>query len=49
LGDGQEISATVSIGFAEMTASEDSAVMIERADVAMYSAKETGRNRIVLA
>ena len=49
LEDGQELSATVSIGFAEMVASESSGSMIERADVAMYKAKESGRNRIVSA
>jgi two-component system cell cycle response regulator len=40
---------TVSIGVAQMPAhGKDVAALIELADVAMYKAKSTGRNRVVL-
>lgn len=43
------IEATVSIGAASSAAIPDIGVLMERADAALYRAKNTGRNRIVLA
>ncbi|MFZ2252994.1 MAG: GGDEF domain-containing protein [Minisyncoccia bacterium] len=46
---GTTISATVSIGVAKMDAAETSLSLIERVDRALYSAKNGGRNRMVIA
>ncbi len=40
---------TVSIGLAERTPSDDVATLVQRADAAMYDAKEAGRNRVAVA
>ena len=40
---------TVSIGVAELTAVDSTQELIDRADLALYEAKKTGRNRCVLA
>lgn len=40
---------TVSIGLAGRSASDDVASLIQRADAAMYDAKEAGRNRVAIA
>ena len=40
---------TISIGIAEALPGDNSASLIERADKALYEAKETGRNRCVVA
>jgi len=42
-------SLTLSIGVAEGARGEDAAQLLKRADQALYQAKETGRNRAVLA
>jgi diguanylate cyclase (GGDEF)-like protein len=42
--EGQEHQLTVSIGLAEAQADDDPASLIKRADSALYSAKEAGRN-----
>jgi diguanylate cyclase (GGDEF)-like protein len=48
-GNKQEITITVSIGVAEFDQQvTDSQGLIKRADEALYKAKETGRNRVVL-
>jgi diguanylate cyclase (GGDEF)-like protein len=40
---------TVSIGIASRTAADNVETLVQRADGAMYDAKETGRNRVALA
>jgi two-component system cell cycle response regulator len=39
---------TVSIGIADRTAQDDVATLVQRADAAMYDAKEAGRNRVAV-
>lgn len=43
--DDKELHVTVSLGVAESTPGEEPAELIERADSALYAAKESGRNR----
>ena len=40
---------TVSIGLAQRTPNDDVATLVQRADAAMYDAKEAGRNRVAVA
>lgn len=40
---------TVSIGIADRTPQDDVATLVQRADAAMYDAKEAGRNRVAVA
>ena len=40
---------TVSIGLADRTPNDDIATLVQRADAAMYDAKEAGRNRVAVA
>ncbi len=40
---------TVSIGIADRTEKDDVATLVQRADAAMYEAKEAGRNRVAVA
>ncbi len=40
---------TVSIGLADRTQKDDVATLVQRADAAMYHAKEAGRNRVAVA
>ena len=40
---------TVSIGLADRTPNDDVATLVQRADAAMYDAKEAGRNRVAVA
>jgi diguanylate cyclase (GGDEF)-like protein len=40
---------TVSIGIANRSGSDDVATLVQRADAAMYDAKEAGRNRVAVA
>jgi diguanylate cyclase (GGDEF)-like protein len=40
---------TVSIGIADRTERDDVATLVQRADAAMYDAKEAGRNRVAVA
>ena len=40
---------TVSIGIADRTDDDDVATLVQRADAAMYDAKEAGRNRVAVA
>ncbi|GJL66576.1 MAG: hypothetical protein NPIRA05_15470 [Nitrospirales bacterium] len=47
--EGIEIPITVSIGIAELNPGESVASWIERADRALYQAKETGRDRLCVA
>lgn len=49
LENGTEITQTASFGAAEINKSETIEKTIERADAALYRAKESGRNRIELA
>ncbi len=48
--NGQIIPVTVSVGIAVMQASDiDADVSLSRSDMALYQAKESGRNRIIVA
>lgn len=46
--NGLHISITASIGVAEHQAQEPAEDLIKRADLALYQAKEAGRNQVVL-
>ena len=45
----ESLKKTASIGIAEFNMGESSAELIERADKALYEAKEAGRNKVVVA
>lgn len=45
--EGRTIGVTVSVGLAEMSEDVDGAVLVARADQALYAAKKQGRNRTV--
>jgi diguanylate cyclase (GGDEF)-like protein len=47
--DGQEIPVTISVGAATLAESETKETLMERADKAVYAAKEGGRNQVVQA
>ena len=50
LGDGHSINVTASFGCAAMTGEEaDPDALLRRADSALYEAKETGRNKVVVS
>jgi diguanylate cyclase (GGDEF)-like protein len=44
---GRDLRVTVSIGLATRRAGDSLAALVERADGALYSAKNAGRNRVV--
>ncbi|MFP4182201.1 MAG: diguanylate cyclase [Thiohalospira sp.] len=46
-GGGQPVGVTVSLGLAQRRRGERPAAVLERADTALYRAKEKGRNRVV--
>lgn len=48
-GDGTTLLVTMSIGVARYNFMDDAATLMERADAALYRAKEEGRNRVRLA
>ena len=43
------ITVTVSLGVAMLRRGEGKEALLERADVALYEAKRTGRNRVAVA
>lgn len=45
----KRIKITISIGMAEVNEEDDAKTLFERADKALYKAKQEGRNRVVLA
>lgn len=47
--DGQEVKVTMSLGVAEWVVGEAKSDFIDRADTALYRAKQEGRNRVVAA
>ncbi len=49
VGEGLEIAQTVSVGIATWNRSETAEAMLGRADIAMYRAKQHGRNRVETA
>jgi diguanylate cyclase len=48
LGEGTPVAVTVSIGGAPLRPDEDWSTWLGRADAAMYRAKQSGRNRVVM-
>jgi diguanylate cyclase (GGDEF)-like protein len=46
-GGGQDVTVTVSLGLAQRRRGERPAAVLERADAALYRAKQQGRNRVV--
>lgn len=46
---GLNISVTISLGVAKHSKGEKGEAVLDRADAAMYEAKQTGRNRVVIA
>jgi len=46
---GKEVHKTVSIGVAQYLPNEDLSSFMNRADKAMYRAKEQGKNRVIFA
>ena len=49
LYESSKVFITFSAGVAEKRANEEREVLLQRADAAMYQAKKTGKNRVVLA
>ena len=49
LHDNEKVLITFSAGVALRTPNEDQAALVKRADRAMYQAKQTGKNRVVVA
>jgi len=49
IDDGVQISVTISTGIACLTAEDDAALLMERADRALYQAKRSGRDQVKLA
>jgi diguanylate cyclase (GGDEF)-like protein len=47
--NGREIRVTASIGISESNAVDSVATLLKRADDALYQAKQTGRNRVIVA
>jgi diguanylate cyclase (GGDEF)-like protein/PAS domain S-box-containing protein len=47
-GDGQKVAVTVSIGLAALDATHDFDMSWRRADLALYRAKQAGRNRVAV-
>jgi len=45
--DGQTIPLTISVGVATLLDNDDAESLLERADEALYAAKQGGRNRVV--
>ena len=45
-GDGLELAVTVSIGWATWDGEEDADALVKRADIALYAAKNAGRNTV---
>ena len=48
-GDGNKISITASVGVGQLGRKESTSQLIERVDVALYKAKNTGRDRLCVA
>jgi diguanylate cyclase (GGDEF)-like protein len=48
-GDKSTVSITVSIGMATLAPGDDAEALVARADLALYSAKKQGRNRVAVA
>jgi two-component system cell cycle response regulator len=49
LGEGAQLEITVSGGVSELESGDTPELLVARADSALYKAKETGRNRLLLA
>jgi diguanylate cyclase (GGDEF)-like protein len=45
-GEGRSIGVTISVGVAQMQADESLEALLKRADLALYAAKDRGRNRV---
>jgi diguanylate cyclase (GGDEF)-like protein/PAS domain S-box-containing protein len=49
IGDGESFSVSVSIGLAQHVPGESLEALLQRADTALYKAKRSGRDRVVIA
>ena len=46
---GEQVRATISLGVAELSQSDDAESLFGKADQALYKAKNSGRNQVVCA